>query len=191
MFRICRTRATRDAAGQGDTTSAPNPDHAWKTLALVNEWIRHSDAKATVTLAFNGVLGTMVFNLVKDFEPRTTTFDLLVVTACTFLALTAALCGWTLTPRVSDRDASPESINLLYFGSISHHFKGKRTEYGDELSTLIADPSDLVRDLAAQIHANSQIATIKARSAKWAIRSALTTGANVAVLATTVGISNT
>jgi hypothetical protein len=157
---------------------------------LVNEWIRHADAKAGVTLAFTGALATMVFNLSKDFHQRTTTFDFLVASACALLVLTAALCGWTLTPRVNDTDADPESINRLYFGSITRHFGGKRPQYGEVLSTLTADPSELIQDLAAQIHANAKIATIKARSAKWAIRSALATGATVAVLAITVGVSD-
>lgn len=184
MFRFFNSRDSPEV------TSAPNPDHAWKTLALVNEWIRHADAKAGVTLAFTAALATMVFNLSKDFHQRTTIFDLLVASVCVLLVLTAALCGWTLTPRVNDRDADPESINRLYFGSITHHFRGKRPQYGEVLSTLTADPSELIQDLAAQIHANAKIATIKARSAKWAIRSALATGATVAVLAITVGVGN-
>lgn len=191
MFRFRASRGGRLVAEQENHAEAsPNPDHAWKTLTLVNEWIRHADAKAGATLAFTGVLAAMVFNLVKDFDRRSTTFDLLVVLACALLVLTAALCGWTLTPRVNDRDADPESINRLYFGSITQHFKGRRPQYGEVLSTLTADPSELIKDLAAQIHANARIATTKARSAKWAIRSALATGAIVAALAITVGISN-
>jgi hypothetical protein len=183
MFRFFNSRDSPEV------TSAPNPDHAWKTLALVNEWIRHADAKAGVTLAFTAALATMVFNLSKDFHQRTTIFDFLVAFASVLLVLTAALCGWTLTPRVNDRDADPESINRLYFGSITQHFRGKRPQYSEVLSTLTADPSELIQDLAAQIHANAKIATIKARSAKWAIRSALATAATVAVLAITVGVS--
>ncbi|WP_263399614.1 hypothetical protein [Saccharopolyspora pogona] len=91
---------------------------------------------------------------------------------------------------MNDRDADPESINRLYFASISQNFRGRRPYYGEVLSTLTADPSELIKDLAAQIHANAQIATIKTRSAKWAIRSALATGAAVAALAITVGVSN-
>lgn len=185
------SRADRVVVVQAeDAVAQPNPDHAWKTLSLVNEWIRHSDAKAGVTLAFTGVLSNMVFNMVKDFDRRSIPFDALVVLACALLALTAALCGWTLTPRVNDRDADPVAINRLYFGSISHHFKGMRPQYSDVLCTLTADPPELIKDLAAQIHANARIATVKAKSAKWAIRSALVTGAVVAGIAIVVGVSN-
>ncbi|MFE3222879.1 Pycsar system effector family protein [Nocardia sp. NPDC059228] len=189
MFRPWLSRGNRAVTDRDDVTPGPNPEHAWKTLALMNEWIRHADAKAGVTLAFTGVLATMVFNLVKDFHHRTTAFDLLVVLTCALLFLTAALCGWTLTPRVNDGDADPQSINLLYFGSISQHFKSRRQQYSEVLSTLTGDDSELIKHLSAQVHANAKIATIKARSAKWAIRSALATGVVVAALAIVVGIS--
>ncbi len=186
MFRSSSSRGKRLPA----PAPTPEPDHAWKTLALVNEWIRHADAKAAVTLALTGALATTIFNLVKDFDRRTVLFDLLVVLACALTVLTAALCGWTLTPRVNDKDADPLSINRLYFGSISHHFAGRRPQYADVLNTLTADPSELIKDLAAQIHANAKIATTKAKSAKWAIRSALATGGTVAAIAVIVGFSN-
>lgn len=168
----------------------PNPDHAWKTLALMNEWIRHSDAKAGVTLAFTGVMATTTFNLAKDFNPRTAAFDSLVVTACLLLLLTGALCGWTLTPRVKDKDADRDVINRLFFASIDRNFRGKRQEYSEVLHMLTSDPVELTKDLADQIHVNARIATVKATVAKWAIRCALAAGATIALLALLVGTTN-
>lgn len=172
------------------TATSPDPDHAWKALALVNEWIRHSDAKAGVTLAFAGVLGAMTFNLAKDSTARSLAFDVLVVVACALLVLTGGLCGWTLTPRVNDKDADRDAINRLFFASISRSFKGQRQEFADVLHTLTADPVELTRDLAHQIHANARIATVKAEYAKWAIRTVLAAGAVVAALAIAIGIGN-
>lgn len=186
-----RQRAHLGPPADDAAAVAPDPDHAWKALALVNEWIRHSDAKAGVTLAFTGVLGTMTFNLAKDFEARSPTFDVLVVVACALLALTGGLCGWTLTPRVNDNDAARDAINRLFFASISRNFKGKREEYADVLHTLTANPVELTRDLADQIHANARIATVKAQFAKWAVRSALAAGGTIAALAIVIGITNT
>lgn len=168
----------------------PNPDHAWKTLALMNEWIRHSDAKAGVTLAFTGVMATTTFNLARDFTPRTALCDTLVVIACFLLLLTGAMCGWTLTPRVKDKDADLDAINRLFFASIDRNFRGKRQEYSEVLHTLTADPVELTKDLADQIHVNARIATVKASAAKWAIRYALAAGAAIAVLSLVVGIKN-
>lgn len=168
----------------------PDPDHAWKLLSLVNEWIRHSDAKSGVTLAFVGALGTMLFNLANGFEPRSLFFDVIVVIACALLGLTTALCGWTLTPRVDDKDVDPEAINRVFFASIARHFKGDRPGYTEVLSTLTSDPHELVRDLADQVHANAKIATLKAKYVKWAIRSALGAGACVALVAIIVGLGS-
>lgn len=168
----------------------PDPDHAWKLLSLVNEWIRHSDTKAGVTLAFVGVLGTMLFNLVRGFSQRSLLFDVVVVVACALLVLTAALSGWTLTPRVNDKDVDPEAINRVFFASIARHFKGDRPGYAEVLGTLTSDPRELVRDLADQVHANAEIATLKAKYVKWAIRSALGAGMCVAMVAIIVGLGS-
>ncbi|MCP2031152.1 hypothetical protein L1277_001243 [Okibacterium sp. HSC-33S16] len=183
-------RPSNAVSMRGGSALPPNPDHAWKALTLVNEWIRHSDAKAGVTLAFTGALGTMTFNLANGFEYRSLLFDALVVTACALLVLTGALCAWTLTPRVNDKDADRDAINRLFFASISRNFKGRRQHYGDVLHTLTADPAELTKDLADQIHANAKIATVKAEFAKWAIRSALATGAFVAAIAIAIGVAN-
>lgn len=167
-----------------------NPDHAWKALSLVNEWIRHADAKAAVTLAFTGVLATMLFNLVKDFESRTVGSDLVVVTACALLVITGGLCAWTLTPRVRDKGTSSLVVNRLFYASISKNFRGDRHRYIDVLHTLTADPDELARDIAHQVHANAEIATTKSTWATWAIRSAVAAGAAVALLAILIGVAN-
>lgn len=55
-----------DSAYCGRNT-ASDPCYTLGCDEPVNEWIRHSDAKAGVTLVFIGVLGTMLFNLVREF----------------------------------------------------------------------------------------------------------------------------
>ena len=197
MFRMPFRRGGRRAiAGHPhDATTLvsspePNPDHAWKTLALVNEWIRHSDAKASVTLAFTGVMATMTYNLAKDFTSHTALFDTLVGIACLLLFITSAWCGWTLTPRVKDKDADRDAINRLFFGSIDRNFRGKRHEYSEVLHVLTSDPVELTKDLADQIYVNARIATVKATAAKWAIRCALAAGVVIAALALIIGITN-
>ncbi|WP_192795859.1 Pycsar system effector family protein [Corynebacterium sp. 11A] len=143
-----------------------------------------------MTLAFTGVMATTTFNLAKDFTTRTALFDTLVVTACFLLFMTGALCGWTLTPRMRDKDADRDAINRLFFASIDRNFRGKRQEYSEVLQTLTSEPIELTKDLADQIHVNARIATVKATAAKWAIRCALVAGAAIAVLALVVGITN-
>jgi len=185
---VSTAATTTEAAAPRE--SEANPDHAWKALSLVNEWIRHADAKAGVTLAFTGVLATMLFNLVKDFKSRTPCFDFVVILACALIVITGALCAWTLTPRWKDTDGSKDAINRLFYGSISKNFKGDRPRYVDVLHTLTADPNELTRDLADQVHANAKVASSKMRWSKWAIRSAVAAGAAVALLAILIGVAN-
>lgn len=166
----------------------PNPDHAWKQLSLVNEWIRHSDAKAGATLAVTGVLATMTFNLSNHLAGRTLLTDVLQVAIVLLLILTGFLGGWTLAPRIRDRAANPDVPNRLYFGSIATGFT--QATYRAALISLMADPVALVGDLADQIYVNAMIATAKAQRVKWAVRGAFATVPLVAALAVVVGVIN-
>lgn len=170
---------------------SPDPEQAWKVLSLVNDWIRHADAKAGVTLAFCGVLGAMLFNLARDASMRSCLLDVLIVGGCLFLVLTALLCGLTLTPRLKDADTDPKAINRVFFESVSRYFAGDRRGYIEALTEITSNPSQLIKDLGDQIHANAKIATLKVRYAKWAIRSALVAGVCVAAVALTIGIGST
>lgn len=169
----------------------PDPDHAWKVLALVNEWIRHADAKAGVTLAFTGALGTMLFNLVQQSNRSDLEFSVLVGIACIALLATAVCCGLTLVPRVDDADEVPEAINRLFYASITKNFKRDRVGYAAVLTTLTAVPGDLIEDIAHQIHANARIATVKNEYARRAIVSAFGAATLVAAVAFLVGIRAT
>lgn len=44
----------------------PDPDQAWKALSLVDEWLKHAEAKSGATLAAAGVAGGVLYNLVKN-----------------------------------------------------------------------------------------------------------------------------
>lgn len=173
-----------------EETSLPNPEQAWKLLSLVNEWIRHSDAKAAVTLAFTTGLSVMLFNLADGFAERSQVFDVAVVLAAGLLLITAGFCAWTLTPRIADQEANPERVNLLFFGSIAVRFKNDRGNYREELRLLTSDPTALTHDLTDQIHANANIATVKARAIQRGIRSALAAAAAVAAAAVIAGITH-
>lgn len=166
--------------------SKANADHAWKLLSLVNEWIRHADAKATATLAFTGALGTLLYNLVKKQTDAGVAFSVFTVLTCIALGLALLFCGLTLTPRIKDeKDHGDESdtINRIFFGSITKHYDGQRPAFRDVVKTLVEDPHELIRDLADQIHTNARIATVKNNFAKWAIRSLLAAGVLLAVVA--------
>lgn len=167
-----------------DNTGDPDPDHAWKLLSLVNEWIRHADAKATVTLAFTGAMGTLLFNMVKGLPETGVWTNISAVSTCAFLVAAGVLCGLTLTPRTKDIvDDSSDEVNRIFYAHISKHFRGQRVEYRDVIKTLTADSASLTDDLADQIHANARIATVKNQYVKWAIRAMLCGGLSLAIVA--------
>lgn len=163
------------------TDASPNPDHAWKQLSMVNDWIRHSDAKAAATLAASGVMATVTFNLISRLDSRSCCTEAAVVVSVGLLIASVLFCGLTLAPRTRDKNGRSGPPSPIYFGSVAANFT--RDSYRGELRTLAADPARLVDTLADQVHVNSGIATKKALWAGWAIRSALTAALAVGVLA--------
>ncbi len=166
----------------------PSSDQVWKVLSLVNEWIRHADSKAGVTLAFTGVMATMTYNLAgtADFA------SLLAVAALSItgvlLITTGALCACTLIPRTNDRDIPQEEKSRIFFDSIASNFT--LSQYRIELPNLVEDSDRLVRELTDQIYANSVIASVKSRFAKRAVATVLLSGISVVIFAIVVELSN-
>ena len=52
-------------------TSSVDAAEAWKAASLVNDWVRHAETKSAGVLAASGVVGGVLYNLVKgltDFD---------------------------------------------------------------------------------------------------------------------------
>ncbi|MFF1831176.1 Pycsar system effector family protein [Paenarthrobacter sp. NPDC058040] len=174
--------ATEDAA------VPPQPDHAWKALSIVNEWVRYADTKTGVTLAFIGVTSTVLFNLVKDEQQWTCRLVVAVVACVAALLLSVVFAYLALFPRVESRsgnseDPDEESVNLLFFGSVSKHYSKRQPTYREVLSTLTSDPKKLTRQISSQIHENSHIATVKFKYVNRAIMAELVAVGVVIVVA--------
>lgn len=154
----------------GVATGISRASSAWHVLGTIEAWIRHSDAKAGATLAFNGALGAILFTLVEAFDSS------LPITICAALCLGLLMCsttfaGLTLAPRI--KPTQPSTVSHIFFGSIWGEFKHDRSRFGREFSQIIDDQDLLLDELTDQIYENSRIATLKARCASWAIRSTL------------------
>lgn len=144
----------------------PQPDQAWKALSITNEWIRHADSKTGVTLAFAGATSAALFNLVKDEKSWTCVLIAAVVTCVGALLFTAGFGCAALFPRTKRQsakgtDADEDSVNLLFFGDIAGHYNRDQPSYLQVLALLTSDPARLTRQIAAQIHENAHIATVK------------------------------
>lgn len=178
------------------------PDHAWKVLATTNEWIRHADAKTGVTLAFAGVTGTTLFNLVKDEDAWSLFLNIFVFVDLLLLGLAITFAYFALFPRTKTRaerrqwlprrkgspvpsespvtkDSQQDQVNLLFFGHIASHYKDRGPSYHEVLTLITKDRERLTGQIAAQIHENSHVATSKFKYVNRAIKAEL---AAVAVL---------
>lgn len=169
---IWLSRFKRQAPPKPVTDSAPQPDHAWKALSITNEWIRHADTKTGVTLAFVATTATVLFNLVKG-ETSWTCLQAIATSACALCITVASLFACAaLFPRTRSRSAEStdeDAVNLLFFGDIAGHYSKDRPSYLQVLSLLTSNPSRLTRQIAAQIHENSHIATEKFKHVNRAI----------------------
>ncbi len=158
-----------------DIDPVPDPDGAWKTLSLVNDWIKHAETKAGATLAGTGVAGGVLYNLVKDQR----NFGLVLAVSASLCGLFIVLAGFgavvALWPRLKARE---EPTSRLYFSHIARRHSDGSAGYVSELRELVDSPDALVEELGQQIWSNSRVAHTKYR---WASRA---TGAlGVAVLA--------
>jgi hypothetical protein len=134
-----------------------NPDQAWKALGLVNDWIRHADAKTGATLAASGVIGTLLFDLLRNRRDLAVVVTL-AATVCVLAVIASAGCAATaLLPRLQLRRGSSEDpTSLLYFRHIATKYPVERgPEYEDVLRTLTSDVEALTRQIANQVHANA------------------------------------
>jgi hypothetical protein len=167
----------------------PDPDQAWKALSLVNDWVKHAETKLGVVLAVTGVTGGVLFNLVRDRQDTSWSFDVAAV-VCSVAIFAAGLCAMTgLYPVVRlRRRTTDEPGNPLFFHDVARAYKGDAPSYGAILHTLTTSPADLVEHLSQQIHANATVAQRKYRWANRAIRALLLDLLALAALATLIAL---
>ena len=135
-------------------------DDAWKTLSLVNDWIKHGETKAAATLAAAGVSGTVLFNILKS-ETHHSVLTVVFTAACgTFIAITGTLAGIALWPRLK---ATEDPTSTLYFNHIARRHRNGHGEYAKALRDLIQDKERLVGEISEQVWANAHVATKKYR----------------------------
>jgi len=152
----------RHRAGPSDPCpgpAPPDPEQAWKALALVNDWVKHAEIKLAVTLTATGVSGGMLFNLVKDRGHYSLLYDLAATICGASVIVVGIFAVIGLYPRMTLRRAAPENTpNPLFFHDVARAYKGDAPTYGAILHTLTTNPDDLVRHISQQVHANATVA---------------------------------
>src|SRR5215210_3500651 len=90
-----------------------NPDHAWKALGLIVDWIKHAETKAGATMAASGVTGGVLYNLVKS-ESVIGIWLAIASVLCAVAVLAAGVsAALALVPRLGARGDAP--ISPLYY----------------------------------------------------------------------------
>ena len=152
-----------------DDTSAPvDAAEAWKAVGLVNDWVRHAETKAAATLATAGVIGGVLYNLVKNQTEFSLTIKIFGPTSGG-LAFGAAIASViALWPRLRPSD---DPTSLLYFDHIARKYPKDHQgpEYVSALKALVSDPDRLLEQLGQQVWANARVARRKFRWAGWAM----------------------
>jgi hypothetical protein len=185
------------------------PDQAWKALSLVNDWIKHADAKVGATLAVSGVIAVMLYNLVKDQHQPGCALSLFTVLCAAAVVLAGGSASLALMPRlaivskweqravrrvakaasvVAPDEPQEDPINLLFFSNIAKEYDRDGPTYVEVLSSLTSDRERLTRQIAHQVHANATVAHRKFTWADRAIRSLVVALALLGVVAVIVGL---
>ncbi|MFE9562126.1 Pycsar system effector family protein [Streptomyces sp. NPDC006487] len=170
-----------DTPSAPEAESPPNPDHAWKGLSLVIDWIKHAEAKAGATLAASGVTGGVLYNLIKDVQTPSTW---LIVSSilCGLTVLSAGFCsGLVIWPRLKMNE---DPTSLLYFHHIARAH-ATSDSYASSMAALTNDLESLVMEIASQSWANSKVAREKYIWGGRAIRLLLVA---IAALSVTAGL---
>jgi len=151
-----------------------NTHPGWDVFRTVNEFVRFSDTKAAIILAFAGgsaaflsaradILHDIIRAHKVDGWGLTLYFAILVYLFALFFTVLAALRSvWPALGGVE------EERSLIFFRHIAEDFKGKHREYAKALGDL--DDQSLAGQLAQQICANAAIATNKFHLVARAVR---------------------
>lgn len=149
----------------------------WTTLRVVNDWIRHLDAKAAVTVAAAGVAAGLLYNLVKSGNPGGPVASWVGGACAAALLLAVGLAGSALLPRVRPsprlgRRAGTGTPNPLFFGDVTRGWSDAEC-YTADLEKVVHDPLALSRLIGQQTFVNSDIATRKSTRAGWGLTALL------------------
>lgn len=142
----------------------PDPDHAWKALTLVNDWIKHADTKVAATLAGTAATALALYNLLNNEADRGCVFAAASV-GCGALLLWTARCSLkALVPRrtILKKRAPVKLDNLLFYGHIARAYPPeKKSAYTHALGELTMSDHELTKHIAEQVHANANVANQK------------------------------
>lgn len=154
-------------SGGFEELPSAQPDQAWKALSLVNDWIRHAEAKTVAVLAATGVSTGVLYNVCRDWDSPSVIGLVVAVSSGVALLVAFVCCALALLPRLRvgkrSKDLPEDLSNLLFFKHIAKSYKGDSPTYAQVLTTLTSDPAEMTKHIANQVHANANVAHEKYR----------------------------
>ncbi|GAS86717.1 Pycsar system effector family protein [Mycolicibacterium brisbanense] len=183
---------THSSSDDSDFVDPVNPSldaaEAWKAVSLVNDWVKHAETKSAGVLAASGVVGGVLYNLVKSRSD----FDCWIrfgAMTCGVLAVASAICaGIALWPRLAPKE---QPTSVFYFDHIARRHPNGPDAYIQELKGVLAEPDELLSQLGQQVWANARVARHKYRWAGRALVALLGATAALAVVALDLAAQST
>ncbi|MCQ2014613.1 MULTISPECIES: Pycsar system effector family protein [Clostridium] len=144
-------------------------DDSYKTLQTINTWISNIDTKVSFTLAFIGVISTLIF---KSEQPNALervcevsklgelnggeVIGAILVVILYILSFMSIICFMlAITARVKNEN---NNKSIFFFGSIASM---SLSEYKEKINGISAN--NIVEDLQEQIYTNSKICSKKVK----------------------------
>lgn len=137
-----------------------NADDAWALLSLVNEWVKHAEAKLGVVLAFVGVMAAGLIAIASDTARPTQTVMIMELITALLILSSAVLAALGLLPRFKGQPEAAR-MNPLFYGDVAKHFKNRPDEYLTHLSEVLQSRNELAQQIIRQVFANSSVAHAK------------------------------
>ncbi|QFS93375.1 hypothetical protein FIV07_21665 [Mycobacterium sp. THAF192] len=152
------------------TTAAPEPhdaggcsDDAWRVLLLINDWIKHADAKTAGTLAAAGVSAGVLYSVVSDVHVLALPTTVCVAATGVCLLFAVVFGGLALRPRLW---TCTPATSKVYFEHIARAYPKGATQprsFVQDFTSSFSDSRKVASEVSEQIWAIAHIAAAKYR----------------------------
>ncbi|RNH98587.1 Pycsar system effector family protein [Micromonospora aurantiaca (nom. illeg.)] len=158
------SRRQSDAASVAAVPAPVNVEVGWQILSIVNDWTKHAEGKAVAVLAASGVLGSLLYTLVKGTGRLPMAVVVTALVSASLLLLAGTCAGIALRPRLR---TVGQPTNPLFYDHVARRHRDGPQSYRLVLAALANDSKTLLDAVADQIWATSRTARTKYR---WANR---------------------
>jgi hypothetical protein len=143
-------------------------DKYWSILQYNVEWLKFSETKASILLTDYGIIITIIYTNASDVLSAVknnsfiATMSIMAATSSIISIYFAFKC---INPRL--KNLNPNSI--IYFGHIKEKYSSFE-DYYNMTDGILQNENEFSKQIAEQIHVNSQIAWKKFFNVTWSIR---------------------